>query len=158
MSGDSIVREPRPTESDPFGDVPFVPTPTRLDPTPLPEMRPTPSPEPQGGILGGLAAWGAARVIGTLIVIGIGTSGFGLFVSNLGNSGPPNVPTYILDACYASLAVSGDDVAYGAHYAYEQAGGGDSMIRFRGTDDSQWDCRWSDQSGIASIENVALAP
>ena len=158
MSGDSIVREPRPTESDPFGDVPFVPTPPRHDPGRLPEMTPTQPADPQSGFLGGIAAWGAARLVGTLLVIAIGTGGFGLFVSNLGNAGAPNVPTYILDACYAALAISGYDVAYGAHYAYEQIGDGDSMIRFRGTDDSQWDCRWSDQRDIASIENVVLAP
>ena len=79
----------------------------------------------------GVAAWGAARLIGTLVAIGIGTGGFGLFVSNLGNTGPPNVPNYILDACYGALAVSGEDVTYGAHFAYEQTADGESLIKFR---------------------------
>ena len=145
MSGDNtIVREASSEPPDPFGDAPFGPS----APEPARVSAPTPA-SPERGIVSGVAAWGAARVIGLLVAIAFTTGGFGLFAANLGNDGPPNVPTHVLDACNLARIHSG--LAYSAHYAYEQQGA-NQLVRFRTSDDMPWDCLWNPASATASIQ------
>lgn len=181
MSRDPSVREPHSESADPFGDFPLFDDPPEADraralrtvdpsvyaPAPPPTsdsyeppegFEPEPGPGQEGGgWFGGLMAAGAARLIGVGIAIAIATSGFGLFQANVGNDGPPNVPSHVLDACYEALAVTAPaGVSYGAHHAYEQSGT-DSLVRFRATDGSSFTCRWNAPTFTASIEDIVPA-
>ena len=78
-----------------------------------------------------------------------GGSGGGMFTYNQGFA-------HVLDACYLALGSSGHDVALGSHHAYEQDGS-DQLVRFRGTDNSEWSCRIS-TFGTTTVEDVRLAP
>ena len=120
-------------------------------------FEPEPASGGGGSWIGGLLAAGLVRLVGAGIAIAIGTAGFGLFQANVGDDGPPNVPGHVLDACYQALNDANPaGVSYGSHYAYEQSGG-DSLVRFRATDRSEFTCRWDDFTWTASIEDVIPA-